>query len=147
MGAALGEESPGWIEPAARSLFDRAVADGWAVDGHEGFGYTTDWDGVPVVRDRMHWVLCEAIAAAATLEQATGDQAYARWQGTWWAHARAHWIDPATGSWQHQLTPDLRPTDTVWQGRPDLYHSVHAVLLPTVPRWPAAPTALLRRHR
>ena len=42
---------------AARALFDRAMADGW--DG-SGLVYTTDESGQPVVRDRFHWVVCEA---------------------------------------------------------------------------------------
>lgn len=33
---------------------------------------------------------------------------------------------------------------TVWPGRPDLYHSVHAVLLQSLPLAPSAPTALAR---
>ena len=38
-------DPPDWLLPAAEALFDRAVADGWAVDGADGFVYTTDWDG------------------------------------------------------------------------------------------------------
>jgi sulfoquinovose isomerase len=136
--AALGDAAPAWMLPAAQSLFSRAVRDGWSTDGHEGFVYTTDWDGVPVVRERMHWVVCEAICAAAALHQATEDPAYDDLYRTWWKHAVDHWIDPLTGSWQHQLTPDLRPADSVWPGRPDLYHSLHAVVLPRLPLRPAA---------
>ena len=58
--------------PTAELLFDRAVADGWEVDGAPGFVYTTDWSGRPVVPDRMHWVLAEALAAAAALHRRTG---------------------------------------------------------------------------
>jgi mannose/cellobiose epimerase-like protein (N-acyl-D-glucosamine 2-epimerase family) len=140
--AALGDTAPAWMLPAAEQLFGRAVRDGWAVDGHDGFVYTTDWDGTPVVRERMHWVLCEAICAAAALHEATGDPAYDDRYRSWWEHAVDHWVDPVTGSWQHQLTPELAPTDTVWSGRPDLYHSVHAVLLPRLPLWPGTATAL-----
>ena len=75
--AALGADAPGWLVTSAASLFDRAVADGWDADGAEGFVYTTDWSGRPVVRDRMHWVVAEALAAAATLHQRTGDARYA----------------------------------------------------------------------
>lgn len=134
--AALGARAPDWMLPTARSLFDRAVRDGWAVDGHDGFVYTTDWDGRPVVRDRMHWVLCEAICAAAALHEVTGEPAYDALYRRWWTHAVEHWIDPVTGSWQHQLTADLRPSESVWPGRPDLYHALHAVLLPRLPLWP-----------
>lgn len=69
---------------AATELADRAVADGWAVDGADGFVYTTDWAGRPVVRARMHWVVCEAIAAAYALGRVTGQQ---RWYDDvlrWW---------------------------------------------------------------
>ena len=140
--AALGPDAPDWMLPAARHLFGRAVADGWAVDGHDGFVYTTDWDGRPVVRERMHWVLCEAICAAAALHEATAEPAYDAHYRAWWEHAMAHWVDPGNGSWQHQLTPELRPSDSVWPGRPDLYHSLHAMLLPRLPLHPGAAVAL-----
>ena len=52
---------------AVDAAFDRAVADGWDVDGAPGFVYTTDWSGRPVVSQRMHWVAAEAISAAAAL--------------------------------------------------------------------------------
>jgi sulfoquinovose isomerase len=140
--AALGQAAPGWMADAARALYARAVGDGWAVDGHDGFVYTTDWDGTPVVRERMHWVVCEAICAAAALHEATGDPAYDEDYGSWWQHAVDHWISPVDGSWQHELTPEPTPADTVWAGRPDLYHSLHATLLPRLPLWPGAARAL-----
>ena len=51
-----------------------------------GFVYTTDWDGTPVVRHRMHWVAAEATATAAVLHAVTGDPSYASWYETWWDH-------------------------------------------------------------
>ena len=121
---------------AARELFDRAVADGWGPDGAPGFVYTVDWDGTPVVRDRLWWVLTEAIAAAAVLWRQTGDDRYAEYYRRWWDHAAVHHIDPANGSWQHQLDHDNHPDTTVWGGKPDLYHAFQAALLPVRPRWP-----------
>jgi sulfoquinovose isomerase len=140
--AALGDQAPDWMLPAAQGLFDRAVDDGWGADGTAGFVYTTDWDGAPVVRERMHWVLAEAICAASALHQATGEARYDDWYHRWWDHAAAYWIDEGNGSWQHQLAPDLTPSETVWPGRPDLYHSLHAVLLPRLPLHPGAARAL-----
>ncbi|HHU39263.1 MAG TPA: AGE family epimerase/isomerase [Propionibacterium sp.] len=133
VGAATGVDL---LDPA-RALFDRAVADGW----HDGFVYSTDWSGRPVVTQRMHWVLAEAISAASALARATGDPAYERHYRRWWDWAVAHLIGP-DGSWQHELDDRNQPADTVWPGRPDLYHSVHAVLLPRLPLAPTAPTAL-----
>ena len=39
--------------------------------------YTTDWSGRPVVHDRMHWTLAEAINTSAVLYHVTGKQEYA----------------------------------------------------------------------
>ena len=96
-------DPPDWLLPAAEALFDRAVADGWAVDGSEGFVYTTDWDGRPVVRDRMAWVVAEAISAAAALRMRTGDGRYADLAAGWWAYAERTLFDRTYGSWYQQL--------------------------------------------
>ncbi|WP_129337113.1 AGE family epimerase/isomerase [Cellulomonas endophytica] len=139
--AALGDAAPDALLEGAVGLFDRAVADGWAADGADGFVYTTDWDGTPVVRQRMHWVLAEAIGAAAALGAVTDDPRYEAWYRRWWDHALAVFVRE-DGSWQHELDGQNRPAGTVWPGRPDLYHSVHAVLLQRLPLAPTAPTAL-----
>lgn len=113
---------------AAEVLADRAVADGWAADGHEGFVYTTDWEGRPVVRQRMHWVVAEAIAASTVLHWATGEARHAADAERWWGYADRHLIDPADGSWRHELAPDGTPAATTWPGRPDVYHAYQAAL-------------------
>lgn len=119
------------LEPAEH-LYAGAVADGWTVDHAAGFVYTVDWDGRPVVRDRMHWVVAEALSAAAVLEARTGRTGHAEDQGRWWDFVREHVIDPR-GSWHHQLSPELSPIATTWPGSPDLYHAVTACLMPSLP--------------
>jgi sulfoquinovose isomerase len=135
-------DSPDWLLPAAEALFDRAVADGWAVDGADGFVYTTDWRGSPVVRDRMHWVLAEAFAAAAALRRRTGDDRYSDLAATWWAYAERYLFDREYGSWHHQLDANNQVIDTVWPGKPDLYHAVQATVIPRLPLAPSMATAL-----
>ena len=126
---ALGAEAPPWLLDDARSLFDVAVHEGWHVDGSEGFVYTTDFEGQPVVRDRLHWVVAEAIGAARTLDLATGDPTYAAWYDRWWQHAQRWFVDAEQGSWRHELSPQLQPSSVVWQGRPDIYHAYQACLV------------------
>lgn len=126
-------------------LFDRAVADGWNVDGAPGFVYTTDWQGRPVVRDRMHWVAAEALSAASALYQATGERRFARHYETWRGYVSAHLMDRDHGSWHHQLDPSNRPASDVWPGKPDLYHAVQATLLPRTPLTPSLATAVAER--
>jgi mannose/cellobiose epimerase-like protein (N-acyl-D-glucosamine 2-epimerase family) len=130
---ALGDESPSWIPGAARDLYAAGVRRGWDVDGAPGFVYTTDFEDRPVVRERMHWVVAEAIAAAWTLHRATGDTAYADDYERWWAYAVQHLVDPADGSWRHELDVHNRPSSRVWSGRPDVYHAYQATVLPLMP--------------
>jgi mannose/cellobiose epimerase-like protein (N-acyl-D-glucosamine 2-epimerase family) len=136
------DDPPDWLLSAAEGLFDRAVADGWAVDGADGFVYTTDWDGTPVVRDRMHWVVAEAIAAAAALRIRTGNDRYSELAARWWAYADRYLFDKAYGSWHHQLDAGNHVIETVWPGKPDLYHAVQATLVPRLPLAPTMATAL-----
>ena len=74
----------------ALTLFDRAMADGWARDGAPGIVYTTDFSGEPIVHERMHWTVCEALAASAAFarfaSRAGADHAHAA--GADHAHAR-----------------------------------------------------------
>lgn len=140
--AALGPAAPASLLPTAVLLFDRAVADGWASDGAPGFVYTTDWDGRPVVRARMHWVAAEAVAAAAALHQRTGEASYDDHYRTWWHYIANHVIDLLAGSWHHELDPDNRPAASVWPGKPDLYHAVQATLLPRLPLAPSLASAV-----
>ena len=135
-------DAPAWLLADAMALFDAATTRGWDVDGAEGFVYTLDFDDRPVVRARMHWVVAEAIAAAAVLRQRTGDASYERWYRRFWDFAGRYLIDPDNGNWHHELGPDNLPAATVWSGKPDVYHAYQAVLLPTVPLRPTVARAL-----
>ena len=114
----------------AKALFDRAVEVGWTGDPQPGFLYTTGWDGAPAVADRMHWVIAEGIGAAATLHRRFGEETYAQWYRTWWEVTQQNFIDPAHGSWFHQLDEQNQVTTTVWPGKPDIYHAYQAALIP-----------------
>ena len=144
--AGLGPDAPAWLLDDARSLFEAAVREGWAVDGADGFVYTVDWSGAPVVRERMHWVAAEATATASALYAATGDPGYAQWYATWWEHVEGCFADREHGSWHHELSPENTPSSNTWEGKPDTYHAFQATL---VPRLPLAPTlaAALRDNR
>jgi mannose/cellobiose epimerase-like protein (N-acyl-D-glucosamine 2-epimerase family) len=130
-----------WLLDGARALFDTAVADGWSVDGADGFVYTTDFDGNSVVRERMHWVVTEAIGAAAALWNVTQEARYAEWYATWWDHAATYFLD-GSGSWIHELDPNNQPSFTVWKGKSDIYHSLQASLIPRLPLSPTLACAL-----
>jgi sulfoquinovose isomerase len=128
---------------SAIALFNRAVEDGWAVDGADGFVYTVDWEGNPVIRQRLHWVLCESLGAAAALWKATGEGAYAGWYSTWWEFAQNHFVDGEAGSWHHELNPQNRPSATIRDGKADIYHAVQAMLSPQLNLGPSFASELM----
>ncbi|MCL1906616.1 MAG: AGE family epimerase/isomerase [Propionibacteriaceae bacterium] len=140
LGASL-DNPPEWIPEAAEALYDRALSDGWNSDGAEGFVYTTDWVGQPVVHERMHWVLAEAMGASAALTT-SGVRDTTSDLESWWAYAKQHLIDPDHGSWFHELDRHNQPSALVWSGKPDIYHALQAVLIPRLPLTPAIVPAL-----
>ncbi len=133
---AAEQEAPDWLVSDAERLFATAVRVGHVPAGPsrvEGFAYTVGWDGRPVVPARFHWVLAEAIAAAAVLYRRTGDPSYAEQYAHWWEIAQEQFIDPIGGSWWHELDPAGQPQGTVWPGKPDVYHAYQATLIPLQP--------------
>jgi mannose/cellobiose epimerase-like protein (N-acyl-D-glucosamine 2-epimerase family) len=124
-----GGEAPAWLLDDAVALFAAAAGRGWAADGQPGFPYTLDWSDRPVVGARMHWVLCEAVAAATVLHAVTGEPRYAELAGAWRAHGEERFADPATGSWHHELDPAGAVATGTWAGQPDAYHLAQMLVL------------------
>ena len=123
------DRSAPYIE-AACSLYDRAVTDAWDADGAPGLCYTTDWKGIPVVHDRMHWTLAEAINSSAVLYRTTKDPRYEEDYAMFMQYLDTCVLDHVNGSWFHQLDRNNRVTGTVWPGKSDLYHALQAMLIP-----------------
>jgi mannose/cellobiose epimerase-like protein (N-acyl-D-glucosamine 2-epimerase family) len=126
---AVVDDPPAWLLGDPLALFDAAAERGWAADGHDGFPYTLDWEDRPVVGARMHWVLCEAVAAAGVLAEVTGEARYRDLARDWRAYGEAAFADPATGSWHHELTPTGEVGSDTWAGQPDAYHLAQMLLL------------------
>ncbi|MGV8845414.1 AGE family epimerase/isomerase [Tessaracoccus sp.] len=142
----LGADGPEGLVEAAIALNDRAIADGWRADGADGFVYTTDWDGTPVVRARMHWVVAEAICTATVLQRLTGDDRYTSDLQRWWDYAEEYLVDHQVGSWHHELDAANEPASGTWSGKPDVYHAYQAALIADVPSTPSFAWALTQRR-
>ena len=114
----------------AENLYCRAVDDAWNADGAPGIVYTTDWEGKPVVHDRMHWTLAEAINTSSVLYHVTGKQRYADDYAEFMQYLDEKVLDHVNGSWFHQLDQNNEVIETVWPGKSDLYHALQATLIP-----------------
>lgn len=130
-----------WMLESAVKLFDKAITEGLDATGG-GFLFTVDWDGRAANRDRYHWVVTEAIGAAAQLHRVTKDRAYERWYRRFWDYSHQYLIDHEFGGWHHQLDRNHRLLDNVWQGKPDLYHALQATLVGRLPADSSIATAL-----
>lgn len=115
---------------AAKALYNRAIKDAWNVDGAEGLVYTTDWEGNPVIHDRMHWTLAEAINTSSVLWQITDNRRYAEDYSKFMKYLDEKVLDHENGSWFHQLNEKNEVIGTVWPGKSDLYHAFQATWIP-----------------
>jgi sulfoquinovose isomerase len=135
VGLATGE-TEGWCLEAAEGLVARALEVGW--DRHAGgLYYTVDWDGSPANGDHYWWPIAEGITAAAYLARITGRPPYEHWYRRFWEFAAEHLIDHERGGWYAQLDADNRRKVKPWYGKPDIYHSLQACLLPILPVAPS----------
>jgi sulfoquinovose isomerase len=140
--AARGEHAPDWMLEDARGLFAAAIRDAWEVDGAVGFVYTVDWAGKPVVRNRIRWVIVEAMGSASALFSATVESHYESWYRLFWNYARQYLMDFDGGSWWQELDENNVASQQVWDGKPDIYHLMHCLLIPRLPLTPALAPAL-----
>lgn len=138
---ARGDEAPESLHTDALALLEAGAAT-WAMDGTPGFVYTVDWEGKPVVSERMHWVAAEAVGAAAVAYQLTGDPVWEERYQLWWEYIAEHMIDREGGSWFHELSASNEPSSLVWPDKPDVYHALQATLIPRLPAWPPLAGAL-----
>ena len=115
---------------AAENLYNRAVADAWNADGAPGICYTTDWNGKPVVHDRMHWTLAEAINTSSVLFHVTDNEKYAADYAEFMKYLDEKVLDHVNGSWFHQLDRENNLLETVWPGKSDIYNALQATLIP-----------------
>ena len=123
-------------------LVETAWADAWDVQ-LGGLVYTTDVDGEPVVRERFHWVACEAALAAWALHRATGDERWTSMYGVALGFLREHHVIEANpGAWWHELSERNERIELTWVGSPDVYHALQTVILPSLELSPGLAVAL-----
>lgn len=115
---------------AAEKLYQRAISDAWARDGAPGIAYTTDWEGNPVIHDRMHWTLAEAVNTSAVLFRVTENERYASDYARFMEYLDEQVLDHVNGSWFHQMNGRGEVLGSVWPGKSDLYHAFQATLIP-----------------
>jgi len=128
----LGGRANAWMLDAAKHLFLKTVDIGWDKKVG-GFYYTLGWDDRPDRADRFWWPCAEGIGASAFLGAVDGDPAFETWYRKIWGFVNNHVIDHRYGGWFPELDSNLAPVNRVFTGKPDLYHSLQACIIPLLP--------------
>jgi mannose/cellobiose epimerase-like protein (N-acyl-D-glucosamine 2-epimerase family) len=89
----------------AAFFFDTALETAWDAQ-HGGIAYGFAPDRSICDGDKYHWVQAESLAAAALLEEATGDAKYWTWYARLWDYCWQHFVDHRYGAWFRILAPD-----------------------------------------
>ncbi|SMB78115.1 sulfoquinovose isomerase [Pasteurella testudinis DSM 23072] len=138
----IDAEAPEWLLDDAKNLFAAGIRDAWFVDGAPGFVYSVDWDGKPVVRERIRWVIVEAIGTAYALYTVTNDSRYEEYYQRFWDYCRTYLMDYEECSWWQELDANNQISSKVWDGKQDIYHLMHCLIIPRLPLTPGLAPAL-----
>lgn len=126
-----GRPQDGTPEQVA-ALLRQTFADAWDTR-RGGFYYTLQMDGSPAITDRYWWPVTEGISVLATLLKLAPSPEWEDWYRKLWQFADQRFIDHRHGGWFPEIGPDDLPCVTQFAGKPDIYHSIQATLLPLTP--------------
>lgn len=147
----LGNPEPEYLLSMSSDLFETARIDGWRRDGVPGFIYTVDFDGNPVISDHYQWVVSEGICSTVALRRALLDDGATQGEVEAYEHSYRSWLDYLNddmmiepGRFVRVLGADNEPVRESVPTRPDIYHTIQAMLLPRLPLWPPFGAALSR---
>ncbi len=146
---AQGLDDYDYLTVMAEELFERARTDGWRRDGQPGFVYTVDFDGTPVLSDHLQWVVSEGICATAFIRRAKLDAGAVAGEVEAYEHSYRVWIDYLNdymqlrpGVFARALSANNEQTSDTVSSRPDVYHTLQALLAGRLPVWPPFASAI-----
>lgn len=116
----------------ARAVIRQALQDGWD-EKRGGIVYTLDFDGNPAILSRYWWPVTEAIGALSSLIKLEHRAEDELWYRRLWQFAERFFVDHSAGGWFPEIDDQGKPAHTQFAGKPDIYHSVQAVLFPLAP--------------
>lgn len=124
----LSGRPEGEAPQSARRLIEQALSDAWLPDG--GFAYTLDFQGNVDRASRFWWPVTEGIGALAALIKLERNESDEMWYRRLWSYAASHHVDFVHGGWFPEIDQAGRPLQTIFAGKPDIYHSLQACLHP-----------------
>ena len=128
-----GHRNPHQHIAVLANLFVQAMSLGWDKE-KGGFFYTLDWDDKPAKTNKLWWPMCEGAAAAHFINQhLPADSFYEDSYRLIWGTIANKFVDHRNGGWHEELTEELEPAYTLFEGKGDIYHALQACLIPLYP--------------
>lgn len=112
----------------ARRLIERALDDAWLPSG--GMAYTLDFEGQVANASRFWWPVTEAIGAVAALIAVDKRPEDEIWYRKLWTYANETLVDHQHGGWFPAVDDTGNIVTSIFNGKPDIYHSLQACLFP-----------------
>ncbi|KIC40848.1 mannose-6-phosphate isomerase [Ruegeria sp. ANG-R] len=113
---------------AARRLIERALDDAWLPGG--GLAYTLNFKGQVANASRFWWPVTEAIGAVAALIAMDKRPEDEIWYRKLWTYANETLVDHQNGGWFPAVDDAGNIVTSIFDGKPDIYHSLQACLFP-----------------
>jgi mannose/cellobiose epimerase-like protein (N-acyl-D-glucosamine 2-epimerase family) len=112
----------------SRLLIEQALKDAWLPGG--GFAYTLDFAGKVADASRFWWPVTEAIGAVAALIALEKNPDDEIWYRKLWTYANETHVDHDHGGWFPAVDAGGAVVTSIFDGKPDIYHSLQACLFP-----------------
>ncbi len=113
---------------SSRRLIEQALKDAWLAGG--GMAYTLDFGGRVANASRFWWPVAEAIGAVGTLIALDKRQEDEIWYRNLWTFANETFVDHQHGGWFPAVDESGDIVTSIFDGKPDIYHSLQACLFP-----------------
>ncbi len=139
---ALGGKKHDWMPVASEALFAQAIAIGWD-KARGGFYYNLDWNDAPDLPHKLWWPATEGIGAASFLSDHRPSAFHEQWYRTIWDVIAKNFLDEDVGGWREELTAHMQPSFKLFAGKGDIYHALHACLVPLYPSESSITRAIL----
>ncbi len=113
---------------SSRRLIEQALKDAWLPGG--GMAYTLVFEGRVANASRFWWPVAEAIGAVAALiamDKRLEDEV---WYRKLWTYANETLVDHQHGGWFPAVDETGDMVTSIFDGKPDIYHSLQACLFP-----------------
>ncbi len=143
---ALGGKQHAWMPEAARSAVPRSRSPSAGTRSTAASSTTSTGTTCPTSATSSGGRPREGIGAAAFLIAHRPSEFHETWYRKIWDVIARHHLDEQNGGWFEQLSEDMRPANSLFPGKGDIYHALQACLIPLYPAEGSVTKGIIEAH-